>query len=193
MNDVSFFSLLVAVASGAVLWTFLEYVIHRWLGHDKRTMPNFFSVEHTRHHSEGGYFAPSWKKALAALGVYVLVAPLAVWAVGLVTGLVFAGSFVAMYVLYEVVHRRSHTHAGFEPYGRYLRRHHFHHHFTNPKANHGVTTPVWDVVFRTLERPQKIRVPEKLCMDWLRDEATGEVAAPYAPYYELQRPHRAAA
>lgn len=176
---------LAAVLAGAATWTLLEYGIHRVLGHDRRTFPNPFGEEHTRHHSEGDYFAPTWKKALVALGALALIAPLATWAVGLLHGPIYASAFVAMYVSYELFHRRSHTHRGSWGYGRYLRRHHFHHHFGNPRSNHGVTSPIWDVVFGTLEKPGRIRVPRKLQMHWLVDPATGEVREDEAKFYEL--------
>ena len=47
---------------GALTWSFLEYCIHRWLGHDRRFRKNVFAREHIRHHIEGNYFAPTWKK-----------------------------------------------------------------------------------------------------------------------------------
>ena len=182
-----------AVICGVMTWSFLEYCIHRVLGHDRRTFPNPFGSEHTRHHAEGDYFAPTWKKSLVALAALLLVAPLAVWAVGLLYGPLYAVSFVTMYVSYEVVHRRAHTHAGFTAYGRYLRRHHFHHHFENPRSNHGVTSPIWDVVFGTLEKPSVIHVPRKLQMRWLADPATGEVREAHRPSYELVGKDRARA
>jgi sterol desaturase/sphingolipid hydroxylase (fatty acid hydroxylase superfamily) len=92
-----------------------------------------------------------------------------------------------MYLAYEWVHRRAHTHRGVGAYGRFLRRHHFHHHFGNPRVNHGVTSPVWDVVLGTFETPERIRVPEKLCMRWLVDPHTGDVFADLARFYELRR------
>ena len=54
--------MIAAVLLGAFTWTFLEYVIHRFLGHFPRLRKNPFGVEHVRHHIEGNYFAPSYKK-----------------------------------------------------------------------------------------------------------------------------------
>jgi len=71
-------------------------------------------------------------------------------------------------------------------YGRWARRHHFYHHFHDPKVNHGVTSPIWDIVFGTYHKPDVIRVPEKLKMVWLCDE-TGEVKEPFRAQYELRR------
>jgi sterol desaturase/sphingolipid hydroxylase (fatty acid hydroxylase superfamily) len=102
-----------------------------------------------------------------------------------VIGAVYTAAFVAMYVTYEIVHRRAHTHAGIGAYGRFLRRHHVHHHFGNPKANHGVTSPAWDFVFGTFESPSVIRVPEKLAMRWLVDEQTGGVRSMFSDVYTL--------
>lgn len=171
-------------AAGVGLWTFLEYTIHRFLGH--RWTQNVFGREHTRHHATTHYFAPSWKKAAAAAPVIAAVAALAALALGPVPGLSLAAGLTAMYVLYEVVHRRAHTHGPRGPYGRWLRRHHFHHHFHAPALNHGVTTPLWDLVFRTYARPGQIRVPEKHAMTWLVD-AQGEVRPAFAADYALVR------
>jgi sterol desaturase/sphingolipid hydroxylase (fatty acid hydroxylase superfamily) len=99
----------------------------------------------------------------------------------------FAVGFVGMYVAYEVVHRRLHTHRGVGAVGRYLRRHHFHHHFGNPRLNHGVTSPIWDVVFGTFQAPGVITVPEKLAMDWLVDPQTGDVHEDLATLWRLRR------
>lgn len=175
----------VSAAIGAVAWTLLEYLIHRWLGHDVRTRPNPFAAEHVRHHSEGNYFAPTSKKAVVALVMIPLLALPAIALSGVELGVAFAVGFVAMYVTYEVVHRRDHTHPGFGPYGRFLRRHHFYHHFVDPSTNHGVTSPVWDWVFGTLRRPGVIRVPRKLAMPWLFDPVSGEPDPTHARLYEI--------
>lgn len=172
--------------SGVATWTLLEYVLHRFLGHDRRTFPNPFGSEHTRHHSEGDYFAPTWKKALVALFVFAIVGALAAAAIGPTCGVCFAASFAGMYVAYEVFHRRAHTHRGVTAWGRAMRRHHFHHHFVDPRANHGVTSPFWDWIFGTLQRPGRIPVPQRLQMRWLVDPATSEVRAEEQPFYEVR-------
>lgn len=177
---------LVAAVMGIASWSLAEYCIHRWAGHDARFRPNFFEREHTRHHARGNYFAPSWKKLAAALVVLALVAPIAAAIVGPELGLTYAAGFAGFYLSYEVIHHRAHASSGFGPYGRWLRRHHFWHHFENPRANHGVTSPIWDYVFRTREAPNVIRVPRKLAMVWLVDPATNDVHAEFAEQYALR-------
>jgi sterol desaturase/sphingolipid hydroxylase (fatty acid hydroxylase superfamily) len=177
-------SLIVTFLLGMFSWTFLEYVIHRWLGHDPRYRGNPFGVEHVRHHAEGNYFAPTPKKAAAAAVVAVVLGGPAVLLVG-AHGAAAIGGLLVMYGTYEVLHRREHTHAGIGAYGRWARRHHFHHHFVDPKTNHGVTTPLWDLVFGTYRAPGVIPVPAKLCMRWLLDDA-GAVRAEHAARYQLR-------
>ena len=181
-------AIVLAAVLGVLTWTLLEYVIHRWLGHHRRLRGNPFGVEHTRHHAEGNYFAATVKKLGVAAVVAVVLGGPAVLIAGAHGGAALVG-FLAMYGAYEVLHRREHTHPGIGAYGRWARRHHFHHHFVDPRTNHGVTSPLWDLVFGTYRQPGVIPVPEKLCMRWLLDDA-GAVRREHAARYRL-RPARA--
>lgn len=178
--------IVVAAVAGVLTWTLLEYLIHRWMGHDLRFRRTPFGVEHVRHHSEGNYFAPTWKKLIiAALVALVLLGP-AIAIAGVAPGIAYVAALIAFYGAYEWIHRRDHTHAAISAYGRWARRHHFHHHFVDVRVNHGVTSPLWDVVFGTYRRPAMIRVPARLCMAWLIDPATGAIRAEHAGTYELR-------
>lgn len=177
--------LIVAASSGVLTWSFLEYVIHRWGGHDRRYRRTPFGIEHIRHHVEGNYFSPSWKKVLvAALAGAILIGP-AIAVAGVVYGAVYVAGLVVCYSSYELLHRREHTHPGIGPYGRWARRHHFHHHFVDGRRNHGVTSPLWDFVFGTYQKPTVIPVPRKLCMPWLLDPDTGDVRVEHRATYHL--------
>lgn len=149
---------MIAFILGVLAWTLAEYAIHRGFGHRKGAK-NPFSVEHLKHHALVTYFAPTWKKAIVAVAVFAVCA--------LIAGPAFAGGFAAMYVTYEWVHRRLHTHAALTAYGRWARRHHFHHHFARPRMNHGVTTPLWDWVFGTLDVPDQVKVPRGNALPWM--------------------------
>jgi len=170
----------LAALLGALTWTLLEYVIHRWAGHGRRFRKNPFGVEHVRHHVEGNYFAPSWKKLIIAAVVTAILCGPAIAVAGTGPGVAWVAGLIGFYGVYEVLHRREHTHPGFGPYGRWARRHHFHHHFVDARKNHGVTSPIWDFVFGTYQRPSTITVPPKLCMSWLKDPATGGIRAEHS-------------
>jgi len=173
----------LALLAGACVWTLAEYGLHRVVFHE---LPRaaLGAKEHRRHHAEPDWFAPAWQKGLAALAVTALLLPALSLAAGLGIGAAFTAGFIAMYLAYEVLHRRCHTHPPRGRYGRWRRRNHFAHHFADPHRGHGVTTPLWDHVFGTALRPGRIRVPRPLAMRWLVDEA-GRVRAPFAADYEL--------
>lgn len=176
----------LAAAVGVVSWTLLEYGIHRFLGHGPRPSRNPFGIEHVRHHSQGDYFAPAWKKLVAAALLCAALLPVAGLVAAPAPARAFVAGLVAMYLAYEFLHRRLHVSAGFGPYARWARRHHFSHHLVDPRTNHGVTSPIWDLVFGTYRRPERIVVPERLCMVWLRDPATGRVRDEWAGTFELR-------
>ena len=179
--------MILAFALGALTWSLLEYTLHRRLGHDRRLVrATPFGTEHTAHHSRGNYFAPTWKKALAALLFVGLVAPPAVLVAGTASGAAYTAGLVGFYLTYELLHRLLHVWAGVGPYARWARRHHFYHHFHDPRLNHGVTSPLWDVVFGTYARPERIAVPRKLAMRWLVDPASGSVRAHLGRDYQLR-------
>jgi sterol desaturase/sphingolipid hydroxylase (fatty acid hydroxylase superfamily) len=164
---------LLAAGLGAVGWTLLEYVLHRFVFHGA-SATRLGAKEHRRHHAQVDYFAPWWKKALAALAATAVTLPLAIVAEGATIGLSFTAGFIGMYLLYEVLHRRAHTHPPTGAYGRWRRRNHFAHHFVDPRRGQGVTTPVWDRVFGTRLPVERVPVPRRLAMPWLVD-ADGEI------------------
>jgi len=59
--------MLIAVLAGALTWSLLEYLIHRFAGHDSRLLRRTpFGIELTAHPRRGDYFAPWWKKLIAS-------------------------------------------------------------------------------------------------------------------------------
>ena len=153
---------------GIILWTFIEYVLHRFLGHVHKGK-NFFKAEHSLHHSKFEYFAPASKKAVSALIVFGML----FFSLRLVFTMENVFSFLVglfgMYFLYELTHFRFHAKNPVAKPFVILRKHHFYHHFHNPKTNFGVTTRFWDRVFGTFIKVEKVRIPQKMAMNWLLD------------------------
>ena len=182
---MSIFGLLLGFLAGATAWTLTEYGLHRGYGH-KGGSKNPFTVEHLAHHTDIMYFASGWKKFVAAFLVLGITAPLLYLAAG-VYGVSASVGFALTYLTYEFVHKRLHTHGPKTRYGRWARRHHLYHHYKRPNLNHGVTTPIWDAVFGTLEVPPKIVVPRKKALPWMLNEK-GEMRPEYAQDFELHSP-----
>lgn len=184
---------------GGAGWTLSEYLIHRFVGHGpKRARARSiaarltpagiaaeFNAEHLAHHANPMYFAPTSHKAVAAAAAVPALATTLAPLLGVRRAASFAVGFAVVYAGYEIVHRRIHTHPPRGRYGRWVRRHHLLHHHRSPRANHGVTTPSWDLVFGTQRPLERLRVPRAIAPGWLVDPATGDVRAEHAADYEL--------
>jgi hypothetical protein len=193
-------------ALGALAWSASEYAIHRFVGHGpKRAAPSGifgrvslrglayeFNREHLAHHTDPTYFAPTSRKLLAATVALTSVTGLLTPVLGLRRAGSFALGFAAAYGTYEVIHRRTHTHAPTGPYGRWTRRHHMAHHYRTPRANHGVTSPVWDHVWNTHIADETIRIPRRSAPAWLTAE-DGTLRPEFAADYVLVGKEAAAA
>lgn len=174
------------LVAGVALWSLGEYVLHRFAMHELKGR-GILSREHLMHHVRATWtFDPML--LLAWLGVVVV--GVLVWGqLGLVLLGPIAGASLALgwcvgYAAYEYVHAMAHLRAPRTDYQRWLRKHHFHHHFGHPLSNQGVTISLWDHVFRTNEDPATVQVPRRLAMKWLLDE-DGEVKPEYADDYVL--------
>lgn len=171
--------------AGMALWTFAEYALHRWVMHEMRGK-GLPSREHLLHHADpyGLTGKPGLSWAAMILAGLALWAPLGWWLAGHPVGASLGAGWIVGYAVYERLHDGAHAHAPRNAYGAWLRRHHFFHHLGHPLKNHGVTTPVWDMVFGTFQRPGRLRVPRRMVMPWLVD-AAGEVQPEYTPHYEV--------
>lgn len=179
-------SLLLSFIVGAVAWTFSEYAMHRFNGHGLKGR-TAFSREHLRHHAERNYFTRHRTKVLMATPPVLVLLTITGWLVGPALGASFTFGFLAAYVGYEWVHYSLHVRGPTTAYGRMVRRHHFAHHWSCPKYNHGVTSPFWDLVFGTYRDPGVIRVPRRQALEWLIDASTGDVPEALADDYMLAR------
>lgn len=191
----SFLTVAGLVALGLFAWTFAEYVLHRFVMHELRGT-GLPSREHLIHHADPqnnpGRPLLSWI-GIIVVGAVLFAVPGGLaghqlgLALGLAAGLPTYGGWLLGYGIYEQIHERSHFQAPRGAYTAWVRRHHFHHHNGHPMSNHGVTTPLWDKAFGTLEVADVIRVPRRQAMCWLVDEQ-GEVRPEYADHYVLVGP-----
>jgi sterol desaturase/sphingolipid hydroxylase (fatty acid hydroxylase superfamily) len=138
---------LLAVVGGVIIWTLMEYIIHRYVFHQ---MP-VFSPMHGAHHEAPLAFigTPTW----LSLGVIFGAVFLPAWGLGsLNTASGLAVGFMAGFSWYGLVHHAIH-HRKPRLLARRLivasRRHAQHHYSTQP-GNFGVTTSFWDRVFGTV-------------------------------------------
>ncbi|MDY7104318.1 MAG: sterol desaturase family protein [Actinomycetota bacterium] len=168
---------------GGALWTLVEYVMHRFAMHAPRGRGRI-SRDHLDHHAD----PDATSAPLRALLYTVVALPFlaAGWALGRIApryAAVAAGTY-AGFAAYEQVHWRAHHRAPSTRWSATARQRHFAHHFGAPTTNYGVTTNVWDHLFRTWRPPGVVAVPRRLAPSWMVDEH-GRVQAAHAERYRL--------
>ena len=168
-------SFVVSFVAGLAGWTLLEYVIHYWLGH----LPKgriLISSEHLKHHGDILYFTPLRLKIRGAVPVLAVLLLIVGGACGLPAGLGCVAAVSLGWTTYESLHQSIHVNGPRGAYSRWAARHHLSHHFGRPNSNHGVTTPIWDLVFRTYAPVRCVRVPKRFLasVPWLASAFDGE-------------------
>jgi sterol desaturase/sphingolipid hydroxylase (fatty acid hydroxylase superfamily) len=137
-------------AAGLLLWTVLEYLMHRFAFHG--FAPHY---EHHREPANPTYILAPWRLSLGGGGLVWLLLR-AITGSGTQASLVTAGVLTG-FLGYELLHLRIHSRHKGGRLLRALRKYHFHHHFADDRVCYGVTSPVWDVVFGSLPQRRRVR------------------------------------
>jgi hypothetical protein len=170
--------------AGAASWTVLEYGLHRFAMHELRGK-GMASKEHLKHHADVTYFASTLKKGMSAVTTAAVVWPAMWFLAGPVVATAFTAGLNAMYMVYELAHRRIHTHPPRSAYGRWMRRSHLQHHSRGPMRNFGVTANLCDRMLGTYDEPSLISVPRRHAPTWLLDDR-GDVKPEFAADYVVK-------
>ena len=137
---------------GLGAWTFAEYILHRFVFHfqpDTRWGRRLHFIIHGVHHDYPHdpmrlVMPPSVSIPLAILmflGFRALLGP--AWS------LPFFAGFLVGYLVYDMTHYHIHHHRSTNKLSLAVRRYHYRHHFQQSSRGFGVTSPLWDRVFRT--------------------------------------------
>ena len=143
---------------GLFIWTFSEYMLHRFVFHFPAKTPRmqritflFHGVHHAQPQCKTRLVMPpvvSIPLAVIFYGLFYLV-----WAV--IFGLpqwmepTFAG-FMVGYLIYDLMHYATHHFPMRSGYLKYIKRYHMQHHYKTPDARYGVSSPLWDMIFKTM-------------------------------------------
>lgn len=179
-----FVQLALVTFIGGLGWTLTEYLMHRFRAHGPKNRSPF-QREHRQHHAISGYVTPLGRKTRMAAGPLAMLLVASSLLLGITLGAAFTFGYGFTYVAYEFTHSRLHTHPPRGPWGRLLRRHHFGHHFHDASGNHGVTSPIWDLVFGTYRPVERVRVPARYVMPWLLEGDSGVASPRYASEYQI--------
>eukprot|EP00730_Choanoeca_flexa_P011477 TRINITY_DN260_c0_g1_i2.p1 TRINITY_DN260_c0_g1~~TRINITY_DN260_c0_g1_i2.p1 ORF type:complete len:240 (+),score=22.40 TRINITY_DN260_c0_g1_i2:57-776(+) len=150
-------SLASSFAAGVLAWTLLEYILHRFLFHilfsdTSNFFITFHFLLHGQHHKfpldQGRLVFPPVAGFMMATPFYIMAhssLPFAQAEAGI------AGA-IAGYVAYDLIHYYLHHGQPSWQYFKDLKNYHREHHYRNPDRGFGISSKLWDVVFRTLLR-----------------------------------------
>ncbi len=138
--------------SGLLVFSLLEYSIHRFVFHFKPLGPKterllylFHGIHHDDPHDPYRLvMPPTVSVPLASIMYFVFSSFLPPPILP-----VFFFGFIFGYLVYDMGHYALHHLRSQNPIFRYLRKYHYIHHFVESERGYGVSSPLWDYVFQT--------------------------------------------
>ncbi|MHB9031554.1 MAG: sterol desaturase family protein [Anaerolineae bacterium] len=157
-SSVSWLLLVLAWSAGIFFWTLAEYLLHRFLFHatpKSERGKHLIFLMHGIHHAQPMVktrlvlpLPMSVPTAVVFYGLYYVIFNLLLgigWWVN-----PFMSGFLVGYTAYDLIHYALHHAKSKWSVFLTLRRTHLHHHTGIPVRSFGVSSPLWDIVFRTL-------------------------------------------
>jgi sterol desaturase/sphingolipid hydroxylase (fatty acid hydroxylase superfamily) len=138
--------------AGVLFWTLTEYLLHRFVFH---YMPSsdwgkrLHFLMHGVHHD---YPNDSWRLVMppsVSLPLGLLFYGAFVLVMGTPTVFAFFPGFLTGYLLYDMIHYATHHAPMKNGVAQFLKHHHMKHHYQTDTLGYGVSSPLWDYVFRT--------------------------------------------
>ena len=153
-NGLGYFTIAALLGVGLLSWTLVEYVLHRFVFHFQPRSSwgqRLHFILHGVHHdyprdSTRLVMPPAVSLPLGVPFYFLFHGLFGTWAPAAFAGLLTG------YLCYDMIHYATHHFPMRNRVGRWLKRNHLKHHYTQPGRAYGVTTPLWDFVFGT--RPE---------------------------------------
>lgn len=150
--------LVVIFAAGMIVWTLTEYTLHRFLFHFESENPiakRLVFLFHGLHHDDPvdptRLVMPPVPALLISSGLYALFS--------LVVPKEYLSAFFAFfmvgYLCYDYIHYGTHHFKMKNRVAAFLKKNHLLHHYKNSHGYFGVSSPLWDYVFRTYRDGEK--------------------------------------
>lgn len=138
---------------GVFLWTFAEYMLHRYLFHyvgSHLWQRRMHFILHGVHHD----FPQDTDRLVMPLGASIPMGVGFYFGFQALIGPVFVDplfiGFTLGYLTYDGTHYAIHHFRMSSRWGRWIKRHHMVHHHTGANARWGVSSPLWDWIFGTM-------------------------------------------
>jgi len=152
--------ILLLFLAGMFVFTFFEYIIHRYAYHSG---PEEYDHDHISYKIHGVHHEyPKDKQRLAMPPVLALILATIFFIIyrSLMGDYVFGflAGFLMGYTLYLTIHYSVHIFRVPKNFLKILWKHHAIHHYSQPDRAFGVSSPLWDYIFRTMPK-SKTKTP----------------------------------
>ena len=144
--------------AGFFAWTLTEYLLHRSIFHwtnDTAFGRRFHFLAHGVHHDYPNDSDRLVMPLLTSVPLAVIFYTLFYFAFGMRYAEPLYVGFGIGYLLYDGTHYAVHHFKQSTRIGKYIKRHHMLHHHMDHDGGFGVSSPLWDIVFRTMPQVKK--------------------------------------
>ncbi|HMN23801.1 MAG: sterol desaturase family protein [Ignavibacteriaceae bacterium] len=150
--SISTLSIIGLIIFGLFIWTITEYLLHRFIFHwelKSKLGARIHFIFHGVHHdypsdSKRLVMPPSVSLPLAALFYFLFR-----FLIGDVFIYPFFAGFLIGYLFYDMTHYAVHHFNMHSKFWLAIKNHHIKHHYQDPDKGYGVSSPLWDFIFRT--------------------------------------------
>ncbi len=147
--------MLAMIVCGLAVWTLTEHVLHRFIFHWElpgKLGHQIHFVFHGVHHD----YPSDSKRLVMVPTVSIPLAALFYFLFRLILGQVLVSpffiGFIVGYLIYDMTHYAVHHFNLKSPFWLELKNHHMRHHYMDWEHGYGVSSKIWDYVFRTTFR-----------------------------------------
>lgn len=158
--DLSVGAIAGLFACGVFFWTLAEYFLHRYVFHwtnDTAWGQRIHFLLHGVHHDFPNDKDRLVMPLLTSTPLAIIFYSLFIGVMGVRLGEPFFAGFILGYLGYDGTHYAVHHFKQRTRLGKWVRRHHMLHHHADHEGGFGVSTPLWDIVFRTMPKTKRAR------------------------------------
>jgi 4-hydroxysphinganine ceramide fatty acyl 2-hydroxylase len=169
-EEISLLRNIWMIPVGMIAFSFVEYLIHRYLFHfpattaqQEKVLYSVHGIHHEFPRDKDRLVMPLVVSIFLAFGFFMLFNAL----IGKNSIIFFAG-FIAGYSSYLIIHYAVHAMKPPQNFFKFWWKHHSLHHYASVHSAYSVSFPLWDIIFRTMP-------PEKdaaMAADKLRDSVS---------------------
>ncbi len=149
---ISVLGIIGLIAAGLFIWTITEYLLHRFIFHfhtttdfGKRITFMFHGVHHDYPNDTKRLVMPPSVSIPLAIGFFFLFKVI----IGSVFLAPFYIGFIGGYLFYDISHYAIHHFNMHSKFWLVIKNHHMRHHYQDPELGYGVSSPLWDIIFRS--------------------------------------------